>query len=93
MDLKIPYASVTDKKLAYDAAKKVIPEAISKFGVKADVKLNDSDTSLSAKGTGFEVSVRFEDKHVEVKMDLSFLLKPMKGKILEVLEKQIKKVV
>ena len=93
MDLKIPYASVTDKKQAYDSAKKVVPEAISKFGVKADVSLNDSETSLSAKGTGFDVTITFLESHAEVKMDLSFLLKPMKSKILEVLEKQIKKVV
>ena len=37
--------------------------------------------------------IQFNDKEAVVKVDLSFLLKPLKGKILETIEKQIKKVV
>jgi hypothetical protein len=93
MDLKVPYAQITDKKQGYEQAKKVIPEVISKFGVKADVKTDDSTTTLSAKGTGFEAKIEFKETEAIVKVDLGFLLKPLKGKILETIEKQIKKVV
>jgi hypothetical protein len=93
MDLKVPYAQITDKKQGYEQAKKVIPEVIAKFGVKADVKTDDSTTTLSAKGTGFEAKIEFKDTEALVKIDLGFLLKPLKGKILETIEKQIKKVV
>jgi hypothetical protein len=93
MDLKVPYAQITDKKQGYEQAKKVIPEVISKFGVKADVKTDDSTTTLSAKGSGFEAKIEFKETEAIVKVDLGFLLKPLKGKILETIEKQIKKVV
>jgi len=93
MDLKVPYAQITDKKQSYEEAKKVIPEVISKFGVKADVKTDDSTTTLSAKGSGFEAKIEFKETEAIVKVDLGFLLKPLKGKILETIEKQIKKVV
>ncbi len=93
MDLKVPYANVTDKKQAYEAAKKLVPEALAKFGVKAEVQQDDGACRLSAKGTGFAAEILFTDADAQLKVDLGFLLKPMKGKVLEVLERQIKKVV
>lgn len=93
MELKVPYASITDKKQGYEQAKKVIPEVIAKFGVTADVKSDDANTLLSAKGSGFEAKIEFKDTEAVVNVDLGFLLKPFKGKILETIEKQIKKVV
>jgi hypothetical protein len=93
MELKVPYAQITDKKLGYDQAKKLIPEVIAKFGVKAEVKNDDANTSMTAKGSGFEAKIEFKDQEAVVSLDLGFLLKPLKGKILETIEKQIKKVV
>ena len=89
-----PAKRVEEKPIIVKApAKKVIPEVIAKFGVKADVKTDDSTTTLSAKGTGFEAKIEFKETEALVKVDLGFLLKPLKGKILETIEKQIKKVV
>jgi hypothetical protein len=93
MDLKVPYSNITDKKQGFDAAKKLIPEVIAKFGVKADTKIDDVTNTIDAKGTGFSAMIQFTDTEALVKVDLSFLLKPLKGKILETIEKQIKKVV
>ena len=93
MELKIPYSSITDKKQGYEQAKKLIPEVISKFGVSADVKNDDAATTLSAKGSGFEAKIEFKETEAIVNVDLGFLLKPFKGKILDTIEKQIKKVV
>ena len=92
MDLKIPYGN-NDKKKAFEAAKKLVPEALGKFGVSADVKTDEAAHSLTAKGSGFEAKIVFTDTEAQVKVDLGFLLKPLKGKVLEALEKQIKKVV
>lgn len=93
MDLKVPYANITDKKQGYEAAKKLIPEVIQKFGVKADTKLDDSTSTINAKGTGFTANIQFTEQEAIVTVDLGFLLKPLKGKILETIERQIKKVV
>ncbi len=92
MDLKIPYGT-NNKQTAYESAKKLIPDVIQKFGVKASVDCKDSESCIHAKGTGFEAMIEFKEKEAIVKLDLSFLLKPLKGKILETIEKQIKKVV
>jgi hypothetical protein len=93
MELKVPYSQITDKKIGYEQAKKIIPEVISKFGVSADVKNDDSNNSLTAKGSGFEAKIEFKESEAVVNLDLGFLLKPLKGKIMETIEKQIKKVV
>jgi hypothetical protein len=93
MELKIPYSQITDKKLGYDKAKQLIPDVITKFGVKADVKNDDATSSLVAKGSGFEAKIQFLENEAVVSLDLGFLLKPLKGKIMETIEKQIKKVV
>ena len=93
MELKVPYVQLTDKKKGYEEAKRLIPEVISKFGVNADVQNDDANTTLSAKGSGFSAKIEFADTEVIVNVDLGFLLKPFKGKILDTIEKQIKKVV
>lgn len=93
MDLKVPYTNITDKKQGFDAAKKVIPEVISKFGVKADTKIDDATNTINAKGSGFSANITFTENEAQVHLDLNFLLKPLKGKILETIEKQLKKVV
>lgn len=93
MELKIPYSQITDKNQGYEQAKKLIPEVIAKFGVTADVHSDDSTSTLKAKGSGFEAKIEFKETEAIVSVDLGFLLKPFKGKILETIEKQIKKVV
>ena len=93
MELKVPYAQFTDKKQGYEEAKKLIPEVIQKFGVTADMKNDDANSTVVAKGSGFEAKIQFTDTEAIVNVDLGFLLKPFKGKILETIEKQIKKVV
>lgn len=93
MELKVPYVQLTDKKKGYEEAKKLIPEVISKFGVKAEVQNDDANTTLTAKGNGFSAKIEFGETEAIVNVDLGFLLKPFKGKILETIEKQIKKVV
>ncbi|MCM2349817.1 MAG: polyhydroxyalkanoic acid system family protein [Bacteriovoracaceae bacterium] len=93
MELKVPYSQITDKKQGYEQAKKLIPEVIQKFGVTAEMNNDDATSTLKAKGSGFEAKIEFKDTEAVVNVDLGFLLKPFKGKILDTIEKQIKKVV
>ena len=93
MDLKVPYSNISDKKIGFDAAKKLIPDVIAKFGVKADTKIDEATHTINAKGTGFSANIQFTDTEAVVKVDLNFLLKPLKSKILETIERQLKKVV
>jgi hypothetical protein len=93
MDLKIPYSNITDKKQGFDAAKKLIPDIIAKFGVKAETTADEATNTISAKGIGFNANIQFTETDAVVKIDLNFLLKPLKGKILDTIERQLKKVV
>jgi hypothetical protein len=93
MDLKVPYAQITDRKAGYDQAKQLIPQVLEKFGVSADVKTDDATSTIMAKGKGFDAHIAFHETEAHIKLDVGFLLKPFKGKILETIEKQIKKVV
>jgi hypothetical protein len=92
MGLKIDYKQVTNADEAYKKVKELItPEYIAKFQVKADIAYNDAAKTVTAKGSGFKLDLCFLEQHCDLDLDLSFLLKPLKGKILEKIEGQIKK--
>jgi hypothetical protein len=92
MSLKIDYQKITNADDAYAKVKTIItPEYIEKFQVKADVTYDDAKKLVTAKGSGFTLTLCFLPQYCETDLDLSFLLKPLKGKILEKIEGQIKK--
>ena len=92
MDLRIEYKNSTNKDEAYNAVKAAVtPELLAKWQVKAEINYNDYN--VHAKGKGFELNVDFEDQACVIRLDLSFLLKPLKSKILEGIEKQFTRVV
>lgn len=92
MGTKIDYKTTSSKTAAFQKARDIItPEYIEKFQVKADVICDERAYKMIAKGSGFTLELKFFDQYCEVDIDLSFLLKPLKGKILEKVENQIKK--
>jgi hypothetical protein len=92
MDLTVNYSKLGTKAEAYEAVKKAVtPEMLAKFQVKAD--LDYQEDLIVAKGKGFKLDMHFSDTSCSVKIDLSFLLKPLKGKVLEGIEKQLNKIV
>lgn len=92
MGLKIPYTQVTSSSEAYNKARQVItPEYIEKFQVKTDLNYDEVAKKVIAKGSGFTLILSFLEDHCDLDLDLSFLLKPLKGKIMEKIEWQIKK--
>jgi predicted nucleic acid-binding protein len=92
MGLKINYSQVTNSTDAYNKARSVItPEYIEKFQVKTDLKYDDATKKVIAKGSGFTLVLSFLEDHCDLDIDLSFLLKPLKSKITEKIEAQIKR--
>lgn len=92
MGMKISYQKMTNADEAFAKARSVItPEYIEKFQVKADLHYDDAAKKVMARGTGFTLVLTFLQDHCDLDLDLSFLLKPLKGKIMEKLEAQIKK--
>lgn len=92
MGLKIDYQTLATRDEAYTKVKSIITsDYIDKFQVKAEIKYDDAQKKMTAKGSGFTLELCFYDKYCDVDLDLSFLLKPLKSKILEKIESQIKK--
>ncbi len=92
MGLKIDYKQLANADEAYAKVKTLItPAYIEKFQVKADVKYDDAKKLVTAKGSGFTLTLCFLEKACDVDLDLSFLLKPLKSKILGKIEGQITK--
>jgi hypothetical protein len=92
MGIKIKYKNVTNSEEAFAKVKSLItPEYIQKFQVKADVMSDDVKKIVTAKGSGFTLSLSFLDTYCEVDLELSLILRALKSKILEKIEAQISK--
>jgi hypothetical protein len=94
MSVKVQYEKLKDPVLAYDAVKgHITPETIAKYNVKAEMEYSPADKKIVAKGTGFNMKMEFKSDHVFIDLDLSFLLKPFRSKILDSVEKQVRRIV
>lgn len=91
--MKIDYEKSGSKEEAFNNVKSNITEAhLEKMQVKADITDNGSDR-IDAKGKGFDFNVVFYENYLEMELNLSFMLKPFKSKIVGYLEKEVKKVI
>lgn len=94
MSLKVNYNKVSTKEEAYAAVKgHITPELMEKFKVKAKVDYNEFAHKIVANGKGFELNIELLDDHVTATIKLSLVLRPLKGKVLDGIEKQLKHVV
>lgn len=92
MDLSVKYKQVMTSSEAYEVAtKEITQEYIDSFGMAVDVSRDQSRSTISAKGKGFELTLCFKDYECEVSLDLSFMFRPFKGKILEGIQKKLEK--
>jgi aromatic ring hydroxylase len=92
MALKINYSASQSAEEAYAKVKEVVtPEYTQKFQVKADVAYDDAKKIIKSTGTGFTLTLSFHNTYCEADLDLSFLLKALKPKILSKIEDQIKR--
>lgn len=92
MDVKVPYNKATNAGEAYDLAKaQITGDYVNKFQVKTELAYDDAAKKIVASGKGFTLTLAFGDSACDVKLELGFLYKPLKGKILETIENKIKK--
>lgn len=93
MDLTINYEKVTNKEEAYSAVKaRITPELIAKWNVKADFTYNEN-ASIVAKGKGFELTMNFDEATATVDLKLGILLKAFRGKVLESVDRQLRRAI
>lgn len=63
----------------------------SEYNPKTNWKSEDSaDIGFSVKGMSLNGSVEVTDKSIDLNLDVPFMLKPFKGKAVEVIEREIK---
>ncbi|MFA6238648.1 MAG: hypothetical protein WC635_15040 [Bacteriovorax sp.] len=93
MGHKIDYKTASGSEEAYSKVKLLIssPEYAQKFQVKADHVFDDEKKIIRSTGAGFKLTLCFFDKYCDADLDLSFLLKALKPKILGKIEDQISK--
>lgn len=92
--MKVAYQKATSKEEAYKlACDQITEEYIEKFKVHAEIHYNEIVGEIKATGKGFTLTLSFGESDVGVDLDVSFMLRPLKGKVLETIENKIKKTV
>jgi hypothetical protein len=92
MAIQVPYSRYPDKYQAYEKAKTVITsDYISQWKIAVDLDWQDDYPKILASGSGFSMELHFEDDVCNVHLELSFMLKPFKNKIEQVLVKELEK--
>ncbi len=93
VDFKYQYRQVSNSQDAYDkVCLGLTPEYMSSFEVPATKSCNDKTKMVTISGSGFCVDFNFDESEVIVTMKLSFLLKPLKSKIVKGLTVEFEKV-
>lgn len=91
-DLTMQYEKSPSKEEAYNAVKAAVTQQmLAKFKVSAS--LSYEVDLIVAKGKGFKLDMAFSEDACLVSLNLSIFLRPLRGKILNTLEKQLKTVV
>ncbi len=93
MSVRVNYADDLKREHAYKKVKaQITPANMEKYKVKADFSYYENQ-NISAKGKGFDMDMDFYDDHVKIRLNLSFLLSPLKGRILDSIQGQVKRLI
>jgi hypothetical protein len=91
--MKYSYSSIKSKQDAYKKVCSVITEDyISQFKIKSEITYDESNFAIKANGKGFTLEIEFNDVECMVNLELSFLLRALKSKILNKVETELVKV-
>jgi hypothetical protein len=86
------YQQVKDKEEAYGKIKEAItPELLAKYKVKPSFEYLED--KIIASGKGFTLTMNFYADHLNYDLKLSLLLKPLKGKITESIDRKIQRII
>ena len=92
MGTKVKYKQVKTKDEAFKKVKAFItPEYLEKFQMKIDLDFDEIGKIAKASGNGFTLLIKFYEDYCETDLDLSFLLKPLRGKIMEKVQSQLER--
>lgn len=92
MDIKVNYNGVTNKDDAFQVVEDYItPDNLKKFQVDAEFDYDKAGDKIVASGKGFTLTINFFEDRVEAKLDLAFILKPLRKKIVSVIEREMQK--
>ena len=90
MDLSVSYKNASNQADAFAIAKaQITPEYVDKFNIKAEINYNEATGVMEATGKGFTLTLEFDDSKCDVNLKLSMLLRPLKKKILDKIEKKL----
>ena len=90
--MNISYNKLKSNEEAFLKVKETItPEYISQFKVRPNLNYIEFSV-ISAQGKGFKLDLVFEQDSVTIDLSLSFFLKALRGKIINKLERELKKV-
>jgi hypothetical protein len=94
VDIEISYKSCKSKEEAFEKTKEVVTSEIvsTKFGVTAKLIYDFDSMSAQATGKGFTIDFNFLENSLTGKIKLSLLLKPLRGKIIKVLNRQLESI-
>lgn len=94
MSDEIAYKKNKDAVSAFQSVKKSItPATLARFQVEAKVDYDEQALKIKAQGKGFELKFDFKDHALALDIELSLLLRPLKGKILTMLKRELESVV
>lgn len=92
MSTFVAYKNAKSKDEAYKTAvEQITPEYVAKFGVKAEIDFDEQSKKITATGKGFTLCLSFGETQCDVELDLNFMLKPFKGKIIEGIERKLER--
>ncbi len=93
-DLVFNYKQVSDIEEAFSRVQEyVTPENMQKFKVNAQIEYDRDQHLMVASGKGFTLNVVFFSDRIELSLDTSFFLKPLRKTILKTLEDEFTKLV
>lgn len=94
-DASVWYNKATSAKEGFELASSFLngPGARSKFPVAIDFSFIEGEyPQVIGKGKGFEIILSFYDQQVSIELRLKLMLKPLRGKIIDALTDEIKRV-
>lgn len=92
MDLKIPYSAMKSSKEAFKTVEDFLRnDGLSGIPFKPSFEFMPDKNLIIAQGSGFKISALFEAEFLAINIDLSFLYRAFKGKVMTILEEQFKK--
>lgn len=89
----IKYSQVSNAAEAFSELKEKLHEdLLAEYKVRPEIQFHEKKNKVEAKGKGFTFILHCYEKKVEYALDLSFILRPFKSKIVKILNEELNKI-